>query len=83
MVDLQKHQKLTTAAQSAYFPMSLLPIDTSRVSEPKSFLVVRDSEEAVGRKFLPLDIGLLLLRREDWRVGIGGGFLRLLKVGDE
>lgn len=83
MVDSLKHQKLATAALSVYSPISLLPIDTSRVSEPKSFLAVRDSEEVVGRKCLPLDIGLLLLRREDLRVGIGGGFLRLLKVGDE
>lgn len=84
MVDLQGQQKLATAAQSVYSPMSLLRIDTSRVSEePKYFRSVRDSEEVVGRKCLLLDIGLLLLRREDWRVGIGVGFLRLLKVGDE
>lgn len=82
MVNLLKHQKLATAAQSVYSPMSLLPIDTSRVSDPKSFFSVRDSEEVVGRKCLLLDIGLLLLRREDWRVGIGGGFLRLFKGGD-
>lgn len=42
-----------------------------------------DSAEVVGNKCLLLDSGLLLLRREDWRVGIGGGFLRLFKVGDE